>query len=643
MLKDHSKRMIKDLLRINMFKRRLFFLLADSAIIASTIYVAFWLRFDGVIPAAFFSKMGYYVVFALGIKLVMLLVHGMYNISWRFFGLKDLLKLFSAVTLSSIVLGLGYLLTRPYSPIPSVPRSVILLDYVLTFGAIGVLRISKRASIEYLSKSARMRHGRTRVLIVGAGDAGSSIARDMLVNKKSKYFPIGFIDDDFSKRGMSIQGVKVLGTRHDIPSLLNAHVVDEVLIAIPTFRSADIRAVVGIIRDAGRPAKIKVLPSILELVDGNVSLADIKEVRVEDLLGRDKVEIDFGAIREFLARKRVLITGAGGSIGNELARTVLQFEPRSTALLDIDETELFYLANRFRGAASEIFPVMADIRDRAKIESIFAEFRPEIILHSAAYKHVPILESFPEEAVKTNVLGTKVLGELALKFKVEKFVYISTDKAINPTSVMGATKRVGEEMLRVLNGRNGTKFISVRFGNVLGSRGSVIPVFEDQIKRGGPVTVTHPEMKRYFMATSEAVLLVLEAAAVGEGGEAYILDMGEPIKILDLAREMIRLSGHEPDVDIPIVFSGLRPGEKLFEELLGAEEGSEPTEHARIFKARNPRVKPDEETFHKIDMLINGCRDGQDRAHIVDGLMSIVPTYKPQAVGIGKNTGLGNW
>ena len=334
-------------------------------------------------------------------------------------------------------------------------------------------------------------------------------------------------------------------------------------------------------------------------MDGNVTLADIKEVRVEDLLGRDKVEIDFAAIREFLNRKRVLITGAGGSIGSELARTVLQFEPRSTALLDIDETELFYLMNRFRGAASEVFPVMADIRDRAKMESVFAEFRPEIVLHSAAYKHVPVLESYPEEAVKTNVLGTKIMGELALKFGVSKFVYISTDKAVNPTSVMGATKRVGEEMLRVLNGRNGTKFISVRFGNVLGSRGSVIPVFEDQIKRGGPVTVTHPEMKRYFMATSEAVLLVLEAAAVGEGGEAYILDMGEPIKILDLAREMIRLSGHEPDVDIPIVFSGLRPGEKLFEELLGAEEGSEPTEHARIFKARNPKVRPDEETFRQ--------------------------------------------
>jgi FlaA1/EpsC-like NDP-sugar epimerase len=438
---------------------------------------------------------------------------------------------------------------------------------------------------------------------------------------------------------MSIHGIKVLGTRNDIPTLLKANAVDEVLIAIPSFRSKEIRAVVEIIRNSGGPAKIKIIPGILDLVDGNVTLSDIKEVRVEDLLGREKVEIDFAAIRAFLNRKRVLITGAGGSIGSELARTVLQFEPRSTGLLDIDETELFYLMNRFRGAAAEIVPVIGDIRDKKKMEDVFAKIRPEIVLHSAAYKHVPILESYPEEAVKTNILGTRILGDLALKYKIEKFVYISTDKAINPTSVMGSTKRVGEEMLRALYGRNGTKFISVRFGNVLGSRGSVIPLFEDQIKRGGPVTVTHPEMKRYFMATSEAVLLVLEAAAIGEGGETYVLDMGEPIKILDLAREMIRLSGHEPDVDIPIVFSGLRPGEKLFEELLGAEEGSEPTEHARIFKARNPRVRPEDEMVLKIKRLINMCYDGTDRNSIVNGLADIVPTYKPQPLRPGAKVG----
>ena len=635
--------MFKRFLKPTMFKRKLFFLAADAALIAGSVYLAFWLRFDGAIPENYSVNLKYYIAIALAVKLTSLLVHDMYDVSWRFFGLKDLIKLFSAITLSSIVLGLGTLLIEASPYFPTLPRSVVLVDYLLTLGSIGVLRISKRAVIEYLSKAGRMRQGRSKVLIVGAGDAGSAIGRDMLISKRSKFFPVGYVDDNPSKKGMSIHGIKVLGTRHDIPALLKAIAVDEVLIAIPSVRSEDIRAVMGIIRDSGGPAKVKILPGILDLVDGNVTLADIKEVRVEDLLGRDKVEIDYDAIREFLNRKRVLITGAGGSIGSELARTVLQFEPRSTALLDVDETELFYLMNRFRGAASEVFPVMADIRDRAKMESVFADFRPEIVLHAAAYKHVPMLESYPEEAVKTNVLGTKILGELALKHGVERFVYISTDKAVNPTSVMGSTKRAGEEMLRILNGRNGTKFISVRFGNVLGSRGSVIPLFEEQIKRGGPVTVTHPEMKRYFMATSEAVLLVLEAAAIGEGGEAFVLDMGKPIKILDLAREMIRLSGHEPDVDIPIVFSGLRPGEKLFEELLGAEEGSEPTEHARIFKARDPKVKPDEETFRKIEGLIAVCQAGGDRASIVSGLVDIVPTYKPQAMGSGPRPGPGKW
>lgn len=641
-MKRMRSRLEASLFRLTLFKRRLFFLASDAVIIAGSLFLSFWLRFDGVIPEVYAVNLKYYVAIALAVKLAILLVHDMYDVSWRFFGLKDALKLFSAITLSSLVLGLAAVLYRGTEYFPTLPRSVVLVDYLLTLGSIGVLRISKRAIIEYLGKSRRMRQGRSRVLIVGAGDAGSSIGRDMLVTKKSKYFPVGYVDDDKSKIGMSIHGIKVLGARDEIPVLLKNNAVDEVLIAIPSFRSEDIRAVMEIIRNSGGPAKVKILPGILDLVAGNVTLSDIKEVRVEDLLGRDKVEIDFAAIREFLNRKRVLITGAGGSIGSELARTVLLFEPRSTVLLDSDETELFYLSNRFRGAASEVFPVIADIRDRAKIESVLAEFRPEIVLHAAAYKHVPVLESFPEEAVKTNVLGTKILGESALKFGVKKFVYISTDKAINPTSVMGATKRVGEEMLRVLNGRNGTKFISVRFGNVLGSRGSVIPVFEEQIKRGGPVTVTHPEMKRYFMATSEAVLLVLEAAALGDGGEAYVLDMGEPIKILDLAREMIRLSGREPDVDIPIVFSGLRPGEKLFEELLGAEEGSEPTEHARIFKARNPKVQPDEETFHKIEELINGCREQRDRGRIVSGLMEIVPTYRPQVVGGGPDPGAAN-
>ena len=624
-------------------KRRVFFFLADSLLIAFSLYASLWLRFDGAIPAEYIFRLPAYFGLALIVKISFLSAFGMYKISWRFFGLSDLVRLIAAVSSASLVLATVFLGVRTSELFAGFPRAALLADYVITLGVLGLLRISKRAVIEYLSKQGKMRHGRTRILIVGAGEAGSAIGRDMLINKKSKYFPVGYVDDDLSKRGMKIHGIQVLGTREDIPGLVKGNAVEEVLIAIPSFQSKEIRAVVEIIRNSGGPAKVKILPGILDLMDGNITLSDIKEVRVEDLLGREKVEIDFAAIRAFLTGKRVLITGAGGSIGSELARTVLQFEPRLTALLDIDETELFYLMNRFRGCGAEIVPVIGDIRDKIKMEDVFAKIRPEIVIHSAAYKHVPVLESYPEEAVKTNILGTRILGELALKYKVERFVYISTDKAINPSSVMGSTKRVGEEMLRILNGRNGTRFISVRFGNVLGSRGSVIPLFEGQIKKGGPVTVTHPEMKRYFMATSEAVLLVLEAAAIGEGGEAYILDMGEPIKILDLAREMIRLSGYEPDVDIPIVFSGLRPGEKLFEELLGAEEGSEPTEHARIFRARNPMIRAEDETFGKIEKLINVCYDGNDRNSIITGLADIVPTYKPQAPGTAPKLGAGGW
>ena len=302
-------------------------------------------------------------------------------------------------------------------------------------------------------------------------------------------------------------------------------------------------------------------------------------------------------------------------------------------LLDIDETALFLLLHRLKLASAEIVPIVGDITDQNRMASVFEGFGPQIVLHAAAYKHVPMLEYFPEAAVKTNVLGTRILAELALQNGVKKFVYISTDKAINPTSVMGATKRVGEELLSVLNMRNETRFVCVRFGNVLGSRGSVIQLFSDQIQRGGPVTVTHPEMKRYFMAISEAVLLVLEAAAAGEGGEVYVLDMGDPIKIVDLAREMIRLSGHSPDVDIPIVYSGLRPGEKLYEEILGAEEGSEPTPHDKIHRARRSRLRNEDEFMAQIDALIMTGTKNEGREEIVECIKRIVKTYKP-TVGV---------
>lgn len=628
-MKRPSLEFAKNLLRTTPFKRKAFFLAADMILIVVSIYGSFWMRFGGAVPFNFRENLVYYSLLALAVKLPFFGFFNLYNISWRFFSLRESLKLFQALTLSSLTFGLllFFLKTRP--AFVTFPRSILLLDYIFSMGLIGTLRISKRVVREFSFRINKEMRNRTKILIIGAGSTGEQIAREMMNSRRSIYFPVGYIDDDPAKKGIAIHGIKVLGTRKDIKNILTSNSIEEVLVAIPTANSSDIRNIVESIRDSNQAIKIKILPGIIDLIDGNVTLSDIKEVQVEDLLGREPVEIDFKTIRSFLTGKRVLITGAGGSIGSELARSVLQFEPEICMLLDIDETELFYLVNRLKTAKARIVPCLGNICDSGGIKRIFDEFSPNVVFHAAALKHVPILEYYPDEAVKTNILGTKILGEQALRSGVERFINISTDKAINPTSIMGATKRISEELLKTLNERNGTHFISVRFGNVLGSRGSVIPLFKEQIRKGGPVTVTHPEVKRYFMAPSEAVLLVLEAAAIGEGGEAYVLDMGEPVKIADLAKEMIRLSGFEPDVDIPIVYTGLRAGEKLFEELLGAEEGSEPTDHVKIFKVRSSRQRDEKEFKAKVERLIEMCANGCRRDEAVGIMVETVPTYRP--------------
>lgn len=621
----------RELLRTTPFKRRAFFVLTDFLLIASSMYISFWLRFDGDIPARYIQNLGVYILFAAAIKMSLIALYGLYNISWRFFSLKELLKLFRAVTIAILLMAIGFFFLRTIPVFNEMPRSVLLLDFNFTFGLLGILRISKRAYLEYRLRRSGLMQARSKVLIIGAGNAGEQIVREILGSRRSTQFPIGFVDDDEGKQGVEIHGVRVLGKREDIPKVLAVNEVDEVLIAIPSASSREIRRIVELIRSTGKVKKIKVLPGIHDIIEGKVNISDIKEIQVEDLLGREPVQIDIEKIREFVKRKKVLVSGAGGSIGGELARTIAQFEPAKLILLDNDETELFYVMNRLKGQFSVLVPVIGTIRDGDKMNAVFEHFRPEIVLHAAALKHVPILEHYPEEAVKTNVMGTRILGEASVKFGVERFVNISTDKAINPTSIMGATKRIAESILRALNDRNGTRFISVRFGNVLGSRGSVIPLFKEQIKRGGPVTVTHIEMKRYFMAISEAVLLVLEAAATGKGGETFLLDMGNQVKIDDLAREMIRLSGYEPDVDIPIVYTGLRAGEKLYEELLGAEEGSVPTENEKIFLARNSLAVDAAALWEGVDALIRACDAGDYRKErLIPLIKAITPTYVPR-------------
>jgi len=609
---------------LSQWKRSLLLGLGDLVLIALSLYLAFLIRFEGNIPAASFRNLSIVIPIALALKLPIFYLLRLYRMSLAYVSFAELFDVFKAVTLGSIALGTVFFLWA--SPVTILPRSVLMLDYLLTLFLIGGFRSARRIYQGW--RGSFFREGR-RVLIVGAGNAGEQIVRAMLQEQRSQYLPVGFVDDDPAKQGIMIHGVRVLGTRQAIPQIVQQHAIEELLIAMPSVSSKVIRETVALGRQAGVKS-IKVLPGFHELVTGRVGLTDIREVQLEDLLGREPVHIDVREIEAYLKDKIVLVTGAAGSIGSELCRQIAKFSPRSVIALDQDESGLFALDNALR----ERFPhlslssVIADIQDRAKIERVFQRDRPHVVFHAAAYKHVPLMEAHPDEAVKNNIFGTVAVAEAARQHGCEKFVLISTDKAVNPSSVMGATKRVAEMILQSMNSPGGTKFISVRFGNVLGSRGSVIPIFQEQIKRGGPVTVTHEAMRRYFMVTSEAVLLVLQAGALGQGGEVFVLDMGDPVRIVDLAREMIRLSGYEPDKDIPIVFIGPRPGEKFFEELLTAEEGTIATKHDKIFIARASTTLADA-AVHKYLKRLEALVQQAAKDEIICALQEIVPTYKP--------------
>jgi len=606
------------------WKRGVLLGLGDALLLALALSLAFLIRFEGKIPSTHLSNLGFIIIVALALKLPIFYLFRLYRMSWAYVSFHELLDVFKAVTLSSVALGTFFFLWG--GSVTILPRSVLMLDYLLTLFLIGGFRSAKRIYQGW--RGGFSPEGR-RVLIVGAGDAGEQIVRAMLSERRSQYFPVGFVDDDPAKQGITIHSVRVLGTRQEIPQLVQQHEVEELLIAMPSVSSKVIRETVEIGRRAGLK-DIKILPGFHELVTGRVGLTDIRSLQLEDLLGREPVRLDMREIEAYLKDKTVLVTGAAGSIGSELCRQIVKFHPQLLVALDQDESGLFAIHHELsqRFPNTKLASVIANIRDTCKIEQIFEYYRPHVVFHAAAYKHVPLMEAHPDEAVKNNIFGTLILAEAAQRTHVEKFVLISTDKAVNPTSVMGATKRVAEIILQAMNGQGPTKFVSVRFGNVLGSRGSVIPIFQEQIKRGGPVTVTHEEMKRYFMVTSEAVLLVLQAGALGQGGEVFVLDMGEPVRIVDLAREMIRLSGYEPDRDIPIVFIGPRPGEKFFEELLTAEEGTVATKHEKIFVARTSVPSSPKQLWQQLHKL-KGLAERGAHAEIIQTLQQIVPTYKP--------------
>ncbi len=508
-----------------------------------------------------------------------------------------------------------------------ISRGVLLLDFLVSVFVVSTAKLAVRIYHEELRPISS--EGVRRVLIVGAGDAAEAVIREINRMRVDRFRVVGLVDDDPAKRDLHIHGLAILGTIDDIPRICDAHDVEEIIIAIPSATQKQLRRVIDLC--SGTKLKFQSLPSVQDLIDGRVTVSQIRPVEINDLLGREAVELDMEAIGRFLRGRRVLITGAGGSIGSEMARQVCRFGPEELILVEQAETPLFDIDNELRASWPELPRVarICDIYDRRRVLELWREHRPEVVIHAAAHKHVPLMERNPCEAVKNNILGTRNVADASCEFDVAEFVMISTDKAVNPSSVMGASKRVAEMYTQALNGSAGcrTQFKAVRFGNVLGSSGSVVPTFRRQIAAGGPVTVTHPEMRRYFMTIPEAAQLVLQAAATGGGGQIFLLDMGEPVKIVDLARNMITLSGFRPDEDIEIRFTGVRPGEKLFEELRCDGEDVEPTAHpkVRVWKHLQQSWQRVCEHIERLEALANEPA----RDPVVHALREAVPEYAP--------------
>lgn len=502
-------------------------------------------------------------------------------------------------------------------------EGVIMLDLFTTIMVLSALRMLIRLYHEEFF--AETRGTARRVIIVGAGNAGEALLREMLRRKDTNYQVVGFVDDDPAKQQMSIHGITVLGMVDQLPDICEKHSIDEIAIAIPSATRKQLRRVVQVCQ--GTKLRFSTIPSLTDIAAGKLKVSQMRDVDINDLLGREVIQLDLQQIAAFLTGKVILVTGAGGSIGSEMCRQVCAFDPKLLLLVEQSENPLFFIENELRKNYPRVpmEAVICDITDKLRVEQVFGKFHPDVVIHAAAHKHVPLMENNPGEAIKNNVIGTRTIADAADAFGASHFVMISTDKAVNPTSIMGSSKRIAEMYIQDLNSTSKTHFVTVRFGNVLGSNGSVVPIFKQQIADGGPVTVTHAEMTRYFMTIPEASQLVLQAAAMGQGGEVFLLDMGEPVKIVDLARELITLSGFRPGEDIEIEFTGLRPGEKLFEELSIVGEDKIPTKHPKI--AIWKTIQKDRKTLHAgIERLIATAQT-QDRAAIVKSIKEVVPTF----------------
>jgi len=580
---------------------------------------ALLLRFDFAIPAAHRALVPVWLPVLLACRLAVFHQFGLFRGLWRYTGARDAVSIAKATTISSLLL-LAFLVVFA----KSYPRSLVGIEWlnalVLVGGARFAIRSIRPNNVSGIELAAPPRH----VLIVGAGDAGEMLLRELQQRHAMRYRVVGLLDDAADKRGAHIHGVRVLGPIVELPAIADVRGVEEVIIAIPSATGHQMRRIV----DACKAARVrfKTIPGIDRVIDGRVTVSQLRDVAIDDLLGRDPVQLDMQAISSEMEGHVVMVTGAGGSIGSEICRQVCRFAPSSLVLVERTENNLFQVHRELVASHPDVplSPCVADVGDEPRMRELFAKHHPTVVFHAAAHKHVPMMEWNPGEAVKNNVVGTKTLADLADEFGAQRFVMISTDKAVNPSSVMGVSKRVAEIYVQALSQRSRTKYVTVRFGNVLGSAGSVIPIFKEQIASGGPVTVTHPDMKRYFMTIPEASQLVLQAGTMGEGGEIFILDMGEPVKIADLARDLITLSGLTPDVDIEIRYTGVRPGEKLFEELSVDSESAEKTKHPKIFVGR---FRPHE--WEKVVRHISELATKVDRPEDVRRKFAeIVPEYR---------------
>ena len=591
-----------------------------SILIAS--YGSLILRFNGHVEMEYLSHMNAMMIFVILIGLVIFMINKLYHSLWQFASIVELKNILLATLSSSVINAVLYELTQN-----SLPRSCYIIYFLLLTMCVGGSRFSYRL-LRFYSNKGKAKRDLERVMIIGAGSAGEKIYREIATAPQVYKEVICFVDDNVEKHQRSLHNVPIVGSRDKIIEASKEYKIDEILVAMPSADEKELADILNICKET--KCKIKKLPGIYQMLNGDVHLSDFKEVEIKDLLGREPIEVNLEEIMGYVIDKVVMVTGGGGSIGSELCRQIAAAKPKQLIIVDIYENNAYdiqlELKHDYPGLNLET--LIASVRNTKKIDELFKQYHPDIVYHAAAHKHVPLMEDSPNEAVKNNVFGTLNVAKAADKYKTKKFILISTDKAVNPTNVMGATKRMCEMIVQTMNNRSKTEYVAVRFGNVLGSNGSVIPLFKKQIKNGGPVTVTHPDIIRYFMTIPEAVSLVLQAGAYAKGGEIFILDMGKPVKIADMARNLIKLSGYEPDIDIKIEYTGLRPGEKLYEELLMEEEGLQDTPNHLIHIGKP--IEMDEDVF--LEKLMHLKKEAYEETNDIRHLIKdIVPTYHPKA------------